>query len=87
MEDDAPEAGTNVDQRGALGCQRDGIEQPIDIGDRRRLVVGREGDARPDRLGVEFAQEDQRFGRDPVRGIEALAGPPAQWTSALASVS
>jgi hypothetical protein len=49
--------------------------------------VGREFKARPDGFGIEFAEEDQRFGRDAVLGVEALAGAAAQWTSALASVS
>ena len=49
--------------------------------------MSREFQARPDRLRIEFAEEDQRFGRDAVRGVEALARAAAQWTSALASVS
>ena len=77
----------DVDERGAFGRKRHRVEEAIDVGHRRRLVVGGEFEVRPDRLRIEFAEEDQRLGRDAVRGVEALAGAAAQWTSALASVS
>ncbi len=82
----AAEAGADVHQRRALRRQWHRIEQAVDVRDRRRLVVGREFQTRPDRFRIEFAEKDQCFGRDAVRGIEALPRALAQWTSALASV-
>jgi hypothetical protein len=87
VQNDPAESRADVDQRRALGRKRYRVEQPVDVRDRRRLVVCGEREAWSDGFGIEFAQEDQRLGRDPVRGIEALAGAAAQWTSALASVS
>jgi hypothetical protein len=87
VEHHPPQARADVDQGGAFRCERHRVEQAVDVGDRRRLVVGREFQIGTDRLGIEFAEEDQRLGRDAVRGVEALARAAAQWTSALASVS
>lgn len=87
MQKHASEARAHIDERGPFGCQRYRVEQAVDVGDRRRFIVCCEFEARSDGLGIEFAEEDQGFGGDPVLGIEALTRAPAQWTSALASVS
>jgi hypothetical protein len=52
---DAAEAGTHVDQRRSFGGQRNRVEQAVDVGDRRRLVVSRIFEARPDCLRIELA--------------------------------
>jgi hypothetical protein len=78
VQHDAPEAGAHVDERGTLGCERHRVEQPIDVGDRCRFVVRREFEVRPDGLGIEFAEKNERLGRDAVRGVETLTRPTAQ---------
>jgi hypothetical protein len=54
------------------------VEQRFGLSDRGRLVVRGELERRADRLGVEFAEKDQRFGRDVVLRVEALPGAPAR---------
>ncbi|GAC1450870.1 MAG: hypothetical protein PVSMB8_10150 [Vulcanimicrobiaceae bacterium] len=66
-----------IDERRVVERERNQGEQRVEIADRRRLVVRRVRDARTDRVGVEFAQEEQRLGRDAVLGVETLAGAPS----------
>jgi hypothetical protein len=47
--------------------------------------VGGVFERRPDRFRIEFAEEDERLGRDAVVGVVALAAPaPGQRTRSLA---
>jgi uncharacterized protein YbjQ (UPF0145 family) len=74
VQHDAAHAGAEVDKGAALGRERDRVEQRIDVVGGRRLVVRRVLDRRPDRLGIELAEKDERLGRDAVVGVVAPAG-------------
>jgi len=87
MQHHPAQARADIHERRAFRRQRNGVEQPVDVRDRRGLVVGRKFEVGADGLGVEFAEKDQRLGRDAVLGIEAPACLAAQWTSELASVN
>lgn len=73
----APHPRPEIDERRALERKRDVRDQRLEIADRRRLVVGRMGDIRPDGFRIQIAEKQQRLGRDPVLRIEPLPGGPA----------
>jgi len=66
-----------IDERRALARERNVRDERVEVADGRGLVVRRMLDAGPDRLRVEFAQEQERFGCDAAFRIEALARAPA----------
>lgn len=78
-EDDATHPGADIDERHPLERGRNGVEQRVDRREGRRFIVRCVIDAGPDRLGIELAEKDERFGRDAVLGIEALPRSAAQF--------
>ncbi|GAC1306075.1 MAG: hypothetical protein NVSMB19_17970 [Vulcanimicrobiaceae bacterium] len=73
----AAHARAEVDERGVLERERHVREQRVEIADRRRFVMRRMRDTRPDRFGVQFAEKEQRLGRDVAVGVEPLSRAPA----------
>jgi 2'-5' RNA ligase len=79
--DDPPHTRSDVDERRPLRLDARRRYEALEVGERRRFVVRRKRDARPDGVRIEIPEKDERFGDDAVFGVEALPGSPSRPTA------
>jgi len=72
-QDRAAHSGAEIHERGCGDREGDECEQDIEIADGCGFVMRRVRDARADRFGIEFAEKEQRFGRDAELRVETSA--------------